>query len=96
MAVKEMKNVSVSVDDETHRRLRIMAAEQGTSVSAMIRNQMVRLLEPARQATSGETESEKHRRELREITEEFRQQGIGISMSENLTREELYQRNAAR
>lgn len=91
-----MKNVSVSVDDETHRRLRIMAAEQGTSVSAMIRNQMVRLLEPARQTTSGETESEKHRRELREITEEFRQKGIGISMSENLTREELYQRNAAR
>ncbi len=91
-----MKNVSVSVDDETHRRLRIMAAEQGTSVSAMIREQMMRLLDPSRQAASGETESEKHRRELREITEEFQQRGIGISMSDNLTRKQMYQRNAAR
>ena len=91
-----MKNVSVSVDDETHRRLRIMAAEQGTSVSAMIRDQMMRLLDPNGQATSCETESEKHQRELREITEEFQQKGIGISMTDNLTREQMYRRNAAR
>ena len=91
-----MKNVSVSVDDETHRRLRIMAAEQGTSVSAMIRDQMMSLLDSARQVASGETESEKHRRELREITEEFQRKGIGISMTDNLTREQMYQRNAAR
>ena len=92
-----MKNVSVSVDDETHRRLRIMAAEQGTSVSAMIRDQMMKLLDVrAGQAASRETESEKHQRELREITEEFQQKGIGISMTDNLTRELMYQRNAAR
>ena len=91
-----MKNVSVTLDDETHRRLRIMAAEQGTSVSAMIRDQMIRLLDLAGQATSGETESEKHQRELREITEEFQQKGIGISMTDNLTREQMYRRNAAR
>ncbi len=91
-----MKNVSVSVDDETHRRLRIMAAEQGTSVSAMIRDQMIRLLDLAGQAASGKTESEKHQRELREITEEFQQKGIGVSMADNLTREQMYRRNAAR
>ncbi len=84
------------MDDETHRRLRIMAAHQGTSVSAMIRDQMMRLLDPPPQAALGETEIEKHQRELREITEEFQQKGIGISMTDNLSREEMYQRNAAR
>ncbi len=91
-----MKNVSISVDEETHRRLRIMATEQGTSVSALIRDQMMRLLGPDHQAASGDTESEKHQRELREITEEFQRKGIGISMTDNLTREQMYQRNAAR
>ena len=89
-----MKNVSVSVDDDTHRRLRIMAAEQGTSVSAMIRGQIMRALETSPQPTLGETESERHRRRLMEITEEFQQKGIGISTADNLTREEMYQRNA--
>jgi len=32
-----MKNITVSVDDETYRRARITAAEQGRSVSAMVR-----------------------------------------------------------
>ena len=89
-----MKNVSVSVDDETHRRLRIMAAEQGTSVSAMIREHLLRVLEGNTEEPTGETKSEKHRRELMEIAEEFQRKGIGISMKDNQTREEMYQRNA--
>ena len=32
-----MKNITVSVDDETYRQARIIAAERGTSVSAMVR-----------------------------------------------------------
>ena len=32
-----MKNITVSVDDETYRRARIKAAEQDTSVSALVR-----------------------------------------------------------
>ena len=91
-----MKNVSVSVDDETHRRLRIMAAEQGTSVSAMIREHMLRVLERNAEIPAAETESERHRRRLMEITEDFQRRGVGISMKDNLTREELYQRNAPR
>ncbi len=91
-----MKTISVTVDDDTHRQLRIMAAEQGTSVSAMIRNHMKGLLNPASQAIPDETKSEKHRRELMELAEEFQRKGIGISMAENQTREEMYQRNAPR
>ena len=91
-----MKTISVTVDDETHRRLRIMAAEQGTSVSAMIRNHIKRLPDPASQPTPAETKSEKHRRELMEMAEEFQRKGIGISVAENQTREEMYLRNAPR
>ena len=32
-----MKNITVSVDEETHRLARIRAAELGTSVSALVR-----------------------------------------------------------
>ena len=91
-----MKTISVTVDDETHRKLRIMAAEQETSVSAMIRNHMRRLLDSASHTTPTETKNEKHRRELMELAAEFERKGIGISMAENLTREEMYQRNAPR
>ena len=33
-----MKNITVTVDEETHRRARIRAAELGTSVSAAVRD----------------------------------------------------------
>ena len=32
-----MKNITVTVDDETYRRARIKAAEQDTSVSALVK-----------------------------------------------------------
>ena len=32
-----MKNITVSIDDETYRRARIAAATRGTSVSALVR-----------------------------------------------------------
>ena len=91
-----MKNISVSVDDDTHRRLRIMAAEQGTSVSAMIRDHMLRVINGQGQGNMGETEPERRRRRLAEVTEEFQRSGVGISMTDNLTREEMYQGRASR
>lgn len=33
-----MKNITLSVDDETYRLARIKAAEQDTTVSALVRN----------------------------------------------------------
>lgn len=32
-----MKNITLSVDDETYRQARIQAAQQGTTVSALVR-----------------------------------------------------------
>jgi antitoxin component of RelBE/YafQ-DinJ toxin-antitoxin module len=33
-----MKNITLSIDDETYRQARIHAAERGTTVSALVRN----------------------------------------------------------
>jgi hypothetical protein len=41
-----MRNITVSIDEETYRRARIWAAERGTSVSAMVKCILVTL--PAR------------------------------------------------
>ena len=90
-----MKTISVTVDDETHRLARIRAEETGTTVSAMMRDLLAALLESPPESKT-ETKSEKHRRELMEIAEEFKRKGIGISAADRLTREEMYQRNASR
>jgi plasmid stability protein len=38
-----MKNITVSVDDETYRKARIKAAERDTSVSALVRAFLIEL-----------------------------------------------------
>ena len=38
-----MKNVTISLDDETHRKARIKAAERGTSLSALVKDYLTRL-----------------------------------------------------
>jgi hypothetical protein len=37
-----MKNITVSVDDEVYRRARVRAAERGTSVSRVVKEELVR------------------------------------------------------
>lgn len=39
-----MKNITVSIDDETYRQARIMAVEQDTSVSALVREFLERIV----------------------------------------------------
>ncbi|MBA4748459.1 MAG: hypothetical protein H2056_07075 [Sphingopyxis sp.] len=38
-----MKNVTIALDDETHRRARIRAAEMGTSLSALVKEYLTNL-----------------------------------------------------
>lgn len=33
-----MKNITLKIDDETYRKVRVRAAKEGTSVSAMVRD----------------------------------------------------------
>ena len=91
-----MKTISVSVDDETHRRARIRAAETGTTVSAMIRGLLTEMLQHPPETASVETEPQRRARKLDEVLARFEAEGIGLDASERLTREEIYDRNASR
>jgi plasmid stability protein len=55
-----VKNITVSVDDETYRLARIKAAEHDTSVSALVRCFLSEL-------ASGESDVERLKREEREL-----------------------------
>jgi len=50
-----MKNITVSLDDETYRRARMVAAQRDTSVSALVKGFLLEI-------ASGETEFERLRR----------------------------------
>lgn len=92
-----MKNITVSLDDETHRLAKLKAAEKGTSVSAMVRaylNGLVR--EESGVDDSIASGSEKPEKTLDEVIEAIFARGGGIDPRENLTREELHDRNAFR
>lgn len=92
-----MKKITVSLDDETHRLAKLKAAQKGTSVSAMVRaylNDLVR--KESRADDSIAPGSEKPEKTLDEVIEAIFARGGGIDPRENLTREELYDRNAFR
>jgi hypothetical protein len=78
-----MKNITVSVDDETYRRARVHAAHAGVSVSAMVKAFLVSV-------TRGETEAERLKREearLREAIQMF-------SAGDRLSRGAVHERGA--
>ena len=94
-----MRNITVSVDDDTHRGARIRAAELDTSVSALVRDYLRRL---ARRPSDGpglpavEPARERRSRLLDEIVGEITADGGGLRMSDNLPRDALYERDAPR
>jgi hypothetical protein len=56
-----MKNITVSVDDETYRRARISAAERETSISALVKRFLIELAS----AETGSGHLEREEKELR-------------------------------
>lgn len=76
-----MKNITVSVDDETYRRARIIAAEGDTSVSALVKRFLNEL---------GGTESEFDR--LKRLEIELRKRVKNFSAADRLSRDEIHQR----
>lgn len=85
-----MKNITVTIDDETYRRARIKAAEKSTSVSALVRDFLLRL-------DDEETEAARFARLLRqqnELIDRIRATHAGFSAADNLSREALHERNA--
>jgi hypothetical protein len=87
-----MKNITVSVDDETYRRSRIKAAEAGTTVPALVRSFLV---ERARgQAT--EAEFDRLKRLQTETLDSIRARGAGLRAADNVSRDALHDRDALR
>ena len=96
-----MRNITVSVDDDTYRRSRIRAAELDTSVSALVRGFLERLGRErldgtGEHETAAETERERRRRLLTEVFEDICATRGGFRASDNLAREALYDRDAIR
>ncbi len=94
-----MKNITVSIDEETHRLARIRAAELGTSMSVLVRGYLKTLVHEQADGTEAneqgtETESECRRRLLNEVFEDICATRSGFKASDNLPREALHDRDA--
>ena len=76
-----MKNITVSVDDETYRKARIRAAELDTSVSAMVREFL-----------GSVTRREDEFARLERMEEAVRQRIEAFDGGDRLARDELYEK----
>ena len=76
-----MKNITVSLDDETYRRARMIAAQRDTSVSALVKGFLLDL-------ASGETEFER----LKRLEQAARERIENFSGSDRLSRDEIHER----
>lgn len=80
-----MKNITVSIDEELHRRARIRAAEQGKSLSATVREFLIGF-------AGGETDSERRKRLQSETLATIK----AFRAGDRLTRDEAHDRRALR
>jgi hypothetical protein len=78
-----MKNITVSVDENTYRRARMKAAEQDTSVSALVKRFLTEL-------ASEESDGERLKREEREL----RARIAAFRAGDRLLREDVHGRGA--
>ena len=85
-----MKNITISVDEETYRRADAMASRSGKSVSEMLGEYLKNLTAGYEDPPAGPEKT------LSEVIEEIVARGGGIDPRDNLTREELHDRNAFR
>lgn len=76
-----MKNITVTVDDETYRRARIKAAERDTSISALVKRFLTEL-------AVGESDTERLKREERALRERI----TTFRAADRMPREDLHKR----
>lgn len=87
-----MKNITIRIDDNLYRRARMKAAEQGTSISALVRDFLIRLTVDG----SAEAEFQRLAREEQELRAELGARRLGLKSEYNLSRDELHDRHALR
>jgi plasmid stability protein len=80
-----VKNVTISLPDDVYRRARITAAERDTSISALVRDFLMKL-------EAEESDSEQRKRLQKEVLATVRR----FRASARLTRDQVHDRNALR
>ena len=80
-----MKNVTISLDDETHRRARIRAAERGKSLSGLVRDLLVEEASPG----SGAGDEQQIRRSLAALRTKV---PAGFRAENRLSRDDTHRR----
>jgi hypothetical protein len=78
-----VKNITVTLDDETYRRARIRAAELDTSVSALVRRYLIEL-------AGGVSEFER----LEQLERTLRERVKSFRASDRLSRDEVHERRS--
>ena len=96
-----MRNITVSVDDDTYRRSRIRAAELDTSVSALVCAFLERLVrdrayDGSGREAHGETERDRRSRLLSEVFDDIRATRVGFRAADSVSRDALYDGDAVR
>ena len=96
-----MRNITVSVDEDTYRQSRIRAAELDTSVSALVRGFLKSLVrdrtdERGAHGPPAETERERRQRLLNKVFEDVCATRSGFRAADNVSREALHDRDAVR
>jgi len=89
-----MKNITISVDDDVYRQARIKAAERDTSVSALVRNYLIQLINGTN--ADGQSEFARQASQEQEIRGRLFAAGKGLRSADNLPREALHDRDALR
>lgn len=83
-----MKNITLKIDDETYRKARLKATEEGTSVSAMVRDYLTTI------TAESETAEARHQRIVAALKEIYAEADARATPRAEplvpLTREEIY------
>jgi plasmid stability protein len=87
-----MKNITVSVDEETYREARIKAAKEGTSVSALVRD----YLNAIAHEEGGQSEFDRLAQLQERTLKRIRSRKVSLSAADNLSREVIHDRDAIR
>lgn len=85
-----MKNITITIDDELYRNARIKAAQESTSVTAMVRDFLI-------ETVNGKKTGDKFERLLQEqhsLMTKIHQKHSRLNSHDNLTRDDLYDRHA--
>ncbi len=82
-----MKNITVTVGDEIYHKARVRAAERKSTISALVKDFLTKIVEE-------ESSFERMKREEDELRQDLRQNGVVFSAEDRCSREDLHERHA--